>query len=165
MKYHMALFGLTLAIFVGVSCGSSSRLSVQEYAVSCAEIGDRIEMAEAGLVSVAQLPTVYAVLENALADFKGLNPPKELEDFHEVNVQSMTATHDLLRKYDLPQLVRELEQNYQSGNVGVDERIVRALRLFESEMESTVQRLEPELDRVANELPPEIQGTLENAGC
>ena len=140
------MFGLTLAIAVGVSCGSSSRMNVQEYALACAEIGDRIEMAEAGLVSVAQLPTVYAVTVNALADFKGLNPPKELEDFHEVNIQSMTTFKNVMEKYDFPRLARELEQNYQSGNSAVDQSIVRQLGLFEAELQSTMLRLGPELD-------------------
>lgn len=165
MKYQTALVGLTLAILVGLSCGGSSRLSVQEYAVACAEIGDRIEKAEAELVSVAQLPNVYTVSENALADFKELNPPKELEDFHEVNVQSMTALQEVMDKYDLPRLARDLERSYQSGSSVVDERIVRELGLFEAELERTTLRFGSELNRVVNELPSRIRDILEDAGC
>ena len=165
---------LILLALLGVSACGDGRMSVEEYAIACGELGQSLDSG-LGVGVVENFSGAVAFLEDTLAGLEALEPPEELERLHQLKVAGSELALGVLREVgiaDLEATEQELAGMSQEERSERSEEMMQDLMDRLSRMEEALLRLETELTDLQgqiaeeqNRLSPEDYGYLAKEGC
>lgn len=143
-------------------------MTVEEYAAACGEMKDKFEDDSSYPDSFSFTSTSVDYIEHVVSESKRLNPPEELQEFHETRIRYGEATIKFLKDTGLLQLIQDLEKAVE------EEDRVKLLRLEAqmedvedkmSEFDDEISELEDEAERVQDALSPATFRILRGGGC
>lgn len=152
----------TVMTIVACDGGSEPRMTVEEYAAACKELGQSFDVLQGW-----EEDNIEAV-ERAVSEAKKWNPPADLQEFHEATVRFAEWGLRAFRDAGFFDLMRDLEQAMEEG----DQEKISELQDDLSRMEDKIMELgdqademTDEIDRVTADLSPTTRELLEDANC
>ena len=166
-KVFIALLLVTIATVIacGGGGGDGPRMTVEEYAAACEEISNKFDD-EGG--TEEDLSSVFNVIENVVTEIKQLNPPEELQEFHETRIRSLSTMVDLIEDSGFLELMRELEEaSEEEDGARVMELMGEMAELGDKaqDLENEMAALEAETERTEEALSPATRQILADADC
>jgi hypothetical protein len=145
MKRALALTSLLLTVLVvlmglaGLSCGSDERLTLDEYAVFCADgIASARTLIEPESVTWGDLIELGAP---SLERLRSVEPPEQLGEFHRASIKVLDFVVGVAEEQPSEELANPLAFG------------INALRIA------------TQFQRAVDDLPDEVRRTLDEAGC
>lgn len=171
--FRVSLALLLAMIGTAVACGEEDTLSmtvdehatVEDYAAACKRLGHKFDELDG---SDGYFSSGFEVLEDALAELNGWNPPEELREFHRVRLRGTESTVDALRDSGFLELIQVLEKAYEEEDVGkVLSLLGEMLKLKDalSQLEDEMSQFSDEAERAQERLSPATRRILEEADC
>ena len=154
------VLSLTIVMMV-VACGGGSRMTVEEYAAACEELGNKLDDLELDSAS-----SRIDAIEDAVTELKRWNPPEELQEFHEARVRFMDASIDALKDTSLFELMLERAAKEEDAEK-LPELMGEMSELEDrmSELKDEMAELEEEAERTQEALSPATRQILADADC
>ena len=150
-----------IAIMIACGGGSSSRMTVEEYASTCKELINRIEDTDS-------LATAFSGIDVIAEEMKRWNPPAELQEFHDTRVESLETVVDTLKDMAFFELLEELENASEDEDPEKILELMGDIMKLEDELsgvEDKMAEMEQELERTEASLSPATRQTLADADC
>ena len=142
MKRALALTSLllgALVALVALGCGSDERLTLEEYAVFCADgIASAQTLIEPESVTWGDL---LELGEPSLARLRSVEPPAELGEFHRASIKVLDLVVGVAEEQPSEELANPLAFGFQAI------------------------RIATQLRRAVDDLPEEVRRALGEAGC
>ena len=139
MKRILALISLPMAVLLILGCGSSERLTLEQYAAFCA---DGIASAEA-LIEPESVTwgDMLDLADASLERLRSVEPPEVLSDFHRASVRTLDFVAGVAREQPREEVANPLAFGFEAI------RIATLLR------------------RAIADLPDDVRWTLQQAEC
>ena len=165
---------LTILIAIAAAACDDGRLSVEEYAEACGDLGESVGQG-LGVEVVEDFSDAIDFLEDTLDGLQELNPPEELERLHSLKVAGSELALGVLREVgiaDLEDAEEELAAMSEEERQERSQEIMQELMDRLSRMEEALLKLETELTTLQSQitkeqdaLSPETYGILAKEGC
>ena len=159
----LSLAIITTVVACGGGDGGGSRMTVEEYAAACEGLDNRLD-----LESFDDVAAGLDAMEDAVAEVKRWNPPKELQEFHEARVESLDAVVDGLKDTGFFQLLLDLEKAVEGEDEAELLRLMGEMSELEdaiSDLEDLIEESEDEMERTQEDLSPATREILAGADC
>lgn len=139
MKRALALTSLMLIALLVLSCGSTERLTLDEYAAFCAD-----GIASAGTLIEPESVTwgdLLSLGESSLERLRSVGPPEELADFHRASIKTLDFVVGVAGEQPAEEVANPLAFGFDAI------------------------RIATQLRRAVEEIPTDARGRLRDAGC
>ena len=159
------LIALSLAIITTAAACGGDRMTVEEYADACGALGDDLDSV-AGLDE--DVSSGLKAVEDAVAEAKRWNPPKELQEFHDATVRSGEGAIKALKETGALDLMREFEKAAEEEDEAKVLELMGRMAELEDDMarfDDQMSALNDEVERTQENLSPDTRQVLADANC